>query len=179
MRSRCEKRSSDSSREPGIHSYRWSGSSALHLDTPTLDSCGDMIVGSYGGNTLAGANKNEDGALAACAADGSWEFAAVLDGHHSAESTELVLATLDVELTAITALLAQPAAVAIPAIQGRLLAALGSAAFAEQCRAIRGETACLIVAQSTISLVALHWRLPGIPVSSGISGARAVHPQPA
>ena len=130
-----------------MFSYGWSGSSSPHLDTPTLHRCGAMVVGCYGGATKAGATKNEDGALLACAPDGSWELAMVLDGHHSVQSTDLVLATLRSELGTVERLLAQPCHVAISDLQRHLLGVLGSDTFHAQCRTVRGETACLIVAR--------------------------------
>jgi len=90
--------------------FRWVGSEEAYLDQPALAECGSIVVGCYGGRTEAGARKNEDGALVWCDAAGAWEFAALLDAHFSAESAELILATLEAERPRLLAALAQPVA---------------------------------------------------------------------
>ena len=83
--------------ESRVVTFRWVGSEEAYLDQPSLAECGSSIIGRYGGRTEAGAHKNEDGALVWCDAGRAWEFAALLDAHFSAESAELILATLETE----------------------------------------------------------------------------------
>lgn len=129
------------------HSFRWLGSDAPHLDAPVIATCRDMVIGCYGGHTAAGATRNEDGALAWCAADGSWEFALLLDAHGSAESAALVLTAIEAEAEVITAFLTEPVETAFASLRQHLLALFQSPAFREQCRQVQGETACLICAR--------------------------------
>ena len=84
-----------------IRWFRWLGSEAPHLDAPFMATCRHVVIGCYGGNTGAGATRNEDGALVWCAGDGSWEFALLLDAHGSAESAALVLTAVEAEATAL------------------------------------------------------------------------------
>jgi serine/threonine protein phosphatase PrpC len=130
---------------PRVLLHRWLGSDDQHCDTPTLTRCGSVLIGCYAGCTTAGAVRNEDGALVWCAADGSWEFAALLDAHSSTDSAELVLDTLEGEAPLIAAQLAEPVEAALTAVQGRLLSLLSAPEFRAECRGLRGETACLIV----------------------------------
>ncbi len=99
-----------------MFAYRWLGSDAMHLDVPYLTTCGDMVIGCYGGAQRAGAHKNEDGAFTLCAEDQSWHFAALCDAHVSSESAQLVLQTLEFEQRSIVAALAHPAQIALPAL---------------------------------------------------------------
>lgn len=132
---------------PSYFAHRWLGSEAPHLDAPHLSLCGNMVVGAYGGSTLAGANKNEDGAFALSAADGGWHFAALCDAHVSSDSVELVLQTLELEQAAIVAALSLPAPSALPALHHLIVTLFGADDFRAKCQALRGETACLLCAQ--------------------------------
>jgi serine/threonine protein phosphatase PrpC len=127
--------------------FRWVGSEEAYLDQPALAECGSIVVGCYGGRTEAGARKNEDGALVWCDAAGAWEFAALLDAHFSAESAELILATLEAERPRLLAALAQPVASAFRALHEALLAIFMDGDFRAKCREVYGEASCLIVAR--------------------------------
>jgi serine/threonine protein phosphatase PrpC len=127
-----------------ISSFRWIGSQTPYLDRPTLCSRERVMVGCYGGATLAGADKNEDGALVWYANDGSWEFVMLLDGHNSAQSVELVVTTFEAHALSIAALLTQPVETLFTSLHQTLLSIFQSPFFREQCQRIRGETACLI-----------------------------------
>lgn len=43
--------------------YSWVGSREMCLDEISIKQYGEIVIGKYGGNISAGANKNEDGAL--------------------------------------------------------------------------------------------------------------------
>ncbi|MRS08539.1 hypothetical protein, partial [Bacillus anthracis] len=73
----------------------WVGNKKMCLDEVSVKQYGDIVLGTYGGNISAGAKKNEDGALVW--SNGDWEFAAILDGHNSAESVDLVVNTIQKE----------------------------------------------------------------------------------
>lgn len=132
---------------PVVHAFHWLGDRAPHLDAPAIDTCGPVAIGRYGGCRATGADKNEDGALVWCAADGAWEFALLLDAHASAESAALVLATVAGEERAIAALLGRPIATAFGSLERHLLVLFGSPDFRARCQRVRGETACLICAR--------------------------------
>jgi serine/threonine protein phosphatase PrpC len=133
--------------ESRVVSFRWVGSEEAYLDRPALAECGSIVIGRYGGRTDAGATNNEDGALAWCDATGAWEFAVLLDAHFSAESAELIVATLEAERPRLLAALALPVASAFRALQERLLAIFSDVAFRARCREVYGEASCLIVAR--------------------------------
>ena len=76
-------------------SLRWIGSDEPHLDEPFVYTKGPLTLGVYGGNSYAGANKNEDGALAWSDANGEWEFAMIIDGHNTSESVCLLMDTME------------------------------------------------------------------------------------
>ncbi len=130
---------------PEIATFRWVGSEEPLLDTPSVTRCGGrVVIGRYGGNTGAGATKNEDGALVWRAAGGAWEFAALLDAHFSAQSAALVVEALGYAHDGIVTLLANPPAAAFAALQQLLLALFTSAEFRARCRQVEGEASCLI-----------------------------------
>lgn len=129
-----------------ILAFRWLGSDALHLDKPFVARCGHVVVGCYGGNTSAGAYKNEDAALVWCAEDSTWTFAALLDAHATGQSAELVLQAIESEQEAIAAILSRPPGEALTALQRLLVNRFRSGDFRDRCRTIQGETACLICA---------------------------------
>ena len=136
--------------ESRVVSFRWVGSEEAFLDQPALAECGSIVIGRYGGRTAAGARTNEDGTLVWCDAAGAWEFAALLDAHFSAESAELILATLEAERPRLLAALAQPVASAFRALQEALLAIFMDEDFRAKCREVYGEASCLIVATALV-----------------------------
>ncbi|HET9980023.1 MAG TPA: protein phosphatase 2C domain-containing protein [Ktedonobacterales bacterium] len=138
---------SDDIQDTPVISFRWVGSEDACLDTPTLAECGSIIVGRYGGRTDAGARKNEDGALVWCDPAGAWEFAALLDAHFSAESAELILATLEAERSRLLAAVALPVDLAFRALLEELVAIFSDTVFRARCREVYGEASCLIVAR--------------------------------
>ncbi len=157
--------------ESRVVAFRWVGSEEAYLNQPTMAECGSIVIGRYGGRTEAGAHKNEDGALVWCDAAGAWEFAALLDAHYSAESAELILATLEAERPRLLAALALPVTSAFRALQEALLAIFMDEDFRAQCREVYGEASCLFVARkgaiSGGSPSATAWRISSIPRRRG------------
>lgn len=133
-----------------VAEFRWVGSDEAFLDQPALAECGSVIIGRYGGRSDAGADKNEDGTLVWCDVTGAWEFVTLLDAHYSAESAELILATLEAERSRLLAALALPVETAFRALHETLLAIFLDAAFRARCRAVEGEASCLIVARKGV-----------------------------
>jgi Protein phosphatase 2C len=135
----------DDKRRP--RSFRWVGSEAAFLDQPTVAECGSVVIGRYGGRTAAGAHANEDGALVWCDPAGAWEFVTLLDAHFSAESAELIAATLEAARPRLLAALERPVEAAFGALRETLLATFVDADFRARCREVSGEASCLIAAR--------------------------------
>ncbi|MEK4008722.1 MULTISPECIES: protein phosphatase 2C domain-containing protein [unclassified Paenibacillus] len=124
--------------------FSWVGSEERYLDHPITSTLNRMVIGRYGGNTAAGANKNEDGVYLSSEPGADWEFAMLLDAHNTAESAELLVRTINGEAGGIIRLLALPVQQAFRELESFLLAIFQSEAFLSQCRQVKGETACLI-----------------------------------
>ena len=131
----------------GALSYRWLGSADRRLDTPIIEHCDRVVIGTYGGNTQAGADKNEDAAHVWVAADGSWEFAAIIDAHFSSESAALILTTLAGQRDPIFAALGGPLESFAASLHAAIVAMFGSPAFRAACQQVAGEASCLICAR--------------------------------
>ncbi|GHO68967.1 protein phosphatase [Ktedonobacter sp. SOSP1-52] len=130
-----------------VESLRWLGSEAMYLDTPNVTTCGHVTIGRYGGRTSSGAHKNEDGAFLCCAGNSSWEFAALIDGHTTAQSTELLVNLFADMQETVNSLMRQPVATAFPALQQQIHQALSAPAFVKRCRSLQGEASCLVCAR--------------------------------
>ncbi|AIQ56927.1 protein phosphatase 2C domain-containing protein [Paenibacillus borealis] len=130
--------------EREIFKFSWVGSDEMYLDHPATVTYKSMVIGRYGGNTAAGADKNEDGAYVLNEPGGSWEFVMLLDAHKTAESAELLVRTIDSEAGEIIRLLSLPVHQAFHALEQFLLSIFKSEDFKSKCRQVTGETACLI-----------------------------------
>ena len=133
--------------DDAIHSYRWLGAEAPCLDTPTIERCERVVIGSYGGNTRACADKNEDAALVWVAADGGWEFAMLVDAHFSAQSAALILEGVASQRAAIVAALTGPLETFASALHTTLDTLFRSADFRARCQRVVGEASCLFCAR--------------------------------
>src|SRR5262245_17650458 len=130
-----------------IRTFQWVGSEEAFLDAPDVTTCGPVVIGRYGGRTLAGATKNEDGALVWCHEGGLWELALVLDAHFSAESAALVLEVIGGERERLIGILAEPVERAFPLLHACFVGLFGSPSFRARCREVEGEASCLIAAR--------------------------------
>ncbi|WP_369899678.1 PP2C family serine/threonine-protein phosphatase [Bacillus manliponensis] len=122
--------------------YAWIGSEEMSLHTVSVKKCDRIILGKYGGNIKAGAHKNEDGLFVSCGE--GWEFAMILDGHYSAESTALLVNIIKSEFHNFNELLQERVENAFQSIQQHILSIFTSENFKTSCQKIQGETACLI-----------------------------------
>jgi serine/threonine protein phosphatase PrpC len=127
--------------------FQWLGSENAYFDNPFTTNCGDIVIGCYGGNTIFGANKNEDAALVWNAINGSWKFALLLDAHTTSQSARLVLDTIQIAQAQITSMLDYPLRDAISSVHQYLIRLFASEAFKTKCRQVAGETACLVCVQ--------------------------------
>ncbi|MFE4710694.1 protein phosphatase 2C domain-containing protein [Paenibacillus sp. NPDC056722] len=128
----------------GIHKFSWVGSSEMFLDEPTTIKLDEIVIGRYDGKASAGVNKNEDGVLVLSDPNGGWEFVMLLDAHKTAESAELLMKTMDREVSEIINCLSLPIHQAFKTLEDFLLSVFKSEAFRSQCQQVEGETACLL-----------------------------------
>jgi hypothetical protein len=139
-----------------LHTFRWLGSESAHFNIPAVSANGPMAIGRFGGLSSAGANRNEDAALAWCSTEsvdfGGWEFAALMDAHGSAQSAALVMDTLEQRRPTLAANLDLPASQAFPALHSELLAMFNAQTFRARARQIYGETSCLLAARKSYFL---------------------------
>ncbi len=122
--------------------YSWVGSNEMCLGEISVKKHGNVVLGRYGGNTSAGAKKNEDGAL--IWSNGDWEFTMILDGHNSAESVTLVVYTIQNEYENMKRILEGPVETVFQSVEQHLLSIFQSNSFKQACQQVKGETACLI-----------------------------------
>ncbi|MGG2065533.1 protein phosphatase 2C domain-containing protein [Bacillus sp. S14(2024)] len=122
--------------------FSWVGNEEMCIDQVKIDQCSNVIIGRYGGNKTAGAKKNEDGVLVWAHED--WELAMILDAHYSAESTALLVQTLQNEFSNLKALLAEPIETVFKSVETHILSVFRSESFKQSCQRVKGETACLI-----------------------------------
>src|SRR5690606_6276974 len=134
--------SSEKNNEAYSHTFEWSGSEIQYIDEIKIDSCNHVLIGRYGGNSSAGAHKNEDGALVWTGPD--WELSMILDGHHSSESVDLVIQTIQKEWHHISEILSKPIKHVFSLLESHLLSVFQSSDFIHACENVKGETACLI-----------------------------------
>jgi hypothetical protein len=135
----------DSRRDGNTRIGTWIGDNDAHLDTPGVYACGHVLLGIYGGNTRAGAWKNEDAALILVDTANSWEFAVLVDAHHSAESAQLVLTTVESQTPGIKQILDQtPLNTVFRQLEDYLVQTFSSPDFRARARQVQGEASCLI-----------------------------------
>ena len=115
--------------------HSWVGSREMCLDEISVKQYGDIVLGAYGGNISAGAKKNEDGALVW--SNGEWEFAAILDGHNSAESVDLVVNTIEKEYENIKVILNEPINSVFQSVENHILTIFKSSSFKEKCKKLK------------------------------------------
>jgi hypothetical protein len=130
------------------HEFSWVGSHENFVDQPNTLQLGPIVVGRYGGNSSAGAYKNEDGCLVWFNEQQEWEFAILLDAHNTAESAELIIKLFKSAEPDVKHLLSLPANhLTFKKIEEKVLSLFLSEEFLSACRNVTGETACLIVAR--------------------------------
>ncbi|PLT28250.1 protein phosphatase 2C domain-containing protein [Peribacillus deserti] len=130
-----------------VKGFSWAGDEAPFLDNPHVVEHEGFMIGRYGGNLKAGGTKNEDGCLTWSSSQGNWEFAAILDGHNSSESVQLVLGTLQQEKELIFQALSQPLNRCFNVLESAILKIFQNPGFLKRCRTVRGETNCLLTAR--------------------------------
>ena len=127
--------------------FIWTGHQHPHLDVPHIDQCGHVVLGCYGGNSAAGAKKNEDSAFIFTDENAEWTFTAICDAHNSSESALLLIDFFEQQTEAIIANLEKPISEAFIDLESSILKELLSDEFKEKCKTVQGETAVLMCAQ--------------------------------
>lgn len=127
--------------------FTWVGSQDHLVDKINVQRINQVTIGRFGGDSTAGQYKNEDGCLIWVDDKREWEFAILLDAHHSAESAELVIALFTIKRTDILAAFSMPLNQCFKILEQVVLDLFQGEEFLSSCRKIKGETACLIVAR--------------------------------
>lgn len=127
-----------------MEKYSWVGSYKNYVDHIFIKSLNEIVIGQFGGNSSAGQYKNEDGCLV-WSSQGEWEFAAILDGHDSAESVELVVKTIESNQEIIREMINKQLPESFIDLQNFLLEMFLGDDFRMQSSKVQGETACLFV----------------------------------
>ncbi|WP_456278899.1 protein phosphatase 2C domain-containing protein [Bacillus sp. AK128] len=125
--------------------YTWVGSQENFVDTLNIYKISHIVLGRFGGNTAAGQYKNEDGCIAWVNEELDYEFVVLLDAHSSAESAELVVATIQSLKEEIKKLLTFTPRESYDCLYNLFLTTFESKSFKEACRNVQGETAFLCV----------------------------------
>lgn len=129
-----------------VKELAWVGSEQNFVDHPDLQEINEIIIGRFGGNSEAGQYKNEDACVVWANRVEDWEFAMVLDAHHSAESAELIVKEFEKKKAELQAALARPLGRKFfRNLENRALDIFQDDEFRKACREINGETACIIV----------------------------------
>ena len=126
---------------------RWQGEDKPYLDEPHITQIGHVTLGCYGGNTTAGAQKNEDAVMVLVAPDDKWTFSALCDAHCSSQSALLVLDVLESIKNDIVTCISAPITEAFATLESLVLETLFATSSAQGFAAVQGETALLLCAQ--------------------------------
>jgi serine/threonine protein phosphatase PrpC len=131
-----------------VYAESWLGDEDPHLDAPAVFECGRIVIGAYGGNTRAGANKNEDAAFVLTDAAGDWEFAMIADAHYSAESARMLVELMDREAPAVRDILSdQPLQAMFRQLEDHFVELFTSPEVLSRALNLEGEASCLLCAR--------------------------------
>jgi hypothetical protein len=128
-----------------MQKFSWVGSQKNYVDLTDIQQIYKLIIGRFGGNSLAGQYKNEDGCLVWLNEEHDWEFVLLLDAHNSADSAELIIKTFSKEEKKIVGILNSPLPEAFIQMEDCVLQLFQDPLFLKKCREVQGETACLMV----------------------------------
>jgi serine/threonine protein phosphatase PrpC len=128
-----------------LKEYNWIGSQNDFVDTISIVPVNHISLGRFGGNSLAGQYKNEDGCIIWADEQHDWEFAVLMDAHQSADSAELVVHQIYKYKRDIQEILSLSFELSLQKIEGKILTIFQEEEFLSSCRKVDGETACLLV----------------------------------
>lgn len=127
-----------------INEFSWVGSERSFVDQLHIQTIKHITLGRFGGNSIAGQYKNEDGCLIWVDDEQDWEFVVLLDAHHSAESAELVMNQFLIFKEEIQKILSLPYEQTLKRLEETILRMFQNEKFIDDCRKVKGETACFI-----------------------------------
>jgi hypothetical protein len=125
--------------------FSWVGSQENLVDEINIQKINHLVLGRFGGNSAAGQYKNEDGCIVWVNDEHNYEFVVLLDAHTTAESAELVVATIQSLKVNIERTLAFSPKKSFDGLYQLLLSTFESTSFKVACKNIQGETAFLCV----------------------------------
>ncbi len=128
-----------------ISEFSWVGSKTNFVDQIYINNINHITLGRFGGNSVAGQYKNEDGCLIWADNKQNWEFVVLLDAHNSAESAELVIKQFLNCKEEVQKILLLPYEQTLNRLEGSIIRMFQDEKFIENCKKVKGETACLIV----------------------------------
>lgn len=128
-----------------ISEFSWIGSQSNFVDQININNINQITLGQFGGTSVSGQYKNEDGCLIWTDDKQEWEFVLLLDAHNSAESAELVINQFMICKEEIQKMLSLPYEQTLKNLEGTILGMFQDEKFIDDCRKVKGETACLIV----------------------------------
>ncbi|MFV8830352.1 protein phosphatase 2C domain-containing protein [Alkalihalobacterium sp. APHAB7] len=125
--------------------FSWVGSEEAFVDEINIRHFEHVVLGRFGGNSSAGQYKNEDGCLVWVDKKQDLEFVVLLDAHHTAESAELVLNSIESLKDELSTSFTLPIKDTFKSVSSLLLSTFESSRFKNACQKIQGETAFLCV----------------------------------
>ncbi|MEA3322531.1 MAG: protein phosphatase 2C domain-containing protein [Bacillota bacterium] len=129
-----------------VNKLSWVGSKKHFVDEISVMTIGEKVVlGRFGGNSIAEQYKNEDGCLIWCDDKQDWEFVILLDAHFTAESAELVTSTMEKNESRFLDIFTLPVVSLFASLNSLVLDIFQSESFIQDCENVQGETACLLV----------------------------------
>lgn len=126
-------------------SYSWVGSRYMFLDEISVSEQKGIHIGRYGGHTLSGANKNEDGLMIIQSETGHWKLAVLMDAHQSADSATLIIDYLLSQQEELDRVL--NSSDTFQRLDHYFSGLFTGREFRDACQHVEGETACLILYQ--------------------------------
>lgn len=127
-----------------ISKTSWTGFDKPYLDCPNIEMQDHLVIGCYGGNTNAGANKNEDGFLVWSSIEQNWEFVVLLDAHATCDSASLIIDVLSAQQEVLCKILSSSTSQVFQLIEKAVLDIFTSEQFLLDCKKLNGESSCLI-----------------------------------
>ncbi|MCL6604608.1 MAG: protein phosphatase 2C domain-containing protein [Paenibacillus sp.] len=125
--------------------YTWIGRVQPNLDEVFIKKLGNVHIGTFGGSTSKGAQKNEDALFVIEDDNKSWIFSALLDAHNTSQSAELIIDLLKDNKNNLISIFNSNNV--FLELEPYLLSLFSNIGFKDKCRDLTGETSCLLCFQ--------------------------------
>ncbi len=129
-----------------MNNYIWNGKDRNYVDEIHIETLVDLIIGHFGGNSIAGQYKNEDGCMVYSDKENDWEFSIIMDAHNSSESITLLQKYIHKNMKDISNIL-NIEIEQLNQLSEWMFNLLNQDDFKFDCRKVTGETAVLFVAR--------------------------------